>query len=277
MKNVNLKSGVLALLLATHLFSNTYGRKASPDVESKKPNIANGVNRAGMVDFAFDEDMVKKLGARLDSMMARQSISNIFYRVLPHKDNAVDTIKTATDTTNVVSLRADTLVTPHAVNACAVGKDVLYTRADSSQYRLTGGTRAWRNNNPGCIRFGKIARDAGAIGTAGGFAVFPSEEHGRNALANLLRTDDYSKLTIGRAIMRYAPPYQNNTAAYKRRLQELTGLSLARRMGDLSEAELSKCIDAICTIEGWREGRQIDLPRVDANMMAMANVRGHNR
>lgn len=143
-------------------------------------------------------------------------------------------------------------------SATAAGRDVVYTTADGRRVRRTGGTRAWRNLNPGNIRYSEFSRKAGAIGQAGGFAVFPDEEMGTRAVSSLLRGKSYNNLTIARAITRYAPPSENNTAAYHRRIQQITGLNINRRISDLSDGELSRVVDAIRAIEGWEAGRIIE-------------------
>ena len=143
-------------------------------------------------------------------------------------------------------------------SAAALGRDVVYTAADGRRVRRTGGTRAWRNLNPGNIRYSEFSRNAGAIGQAGGFAVFPDEETGTRAISSLLRGQSYNNLTIARAITRYAPPSENNTAAYHRRIQQITGLNINRRISDLSDGELSRVVDAIRAIEGWEAGRIIE-------------------
>ena len=143
-------------------------------------------------------------------------------------------------------------------SAAALGRDVVYTTADGRRVRRTGGTRAWRNLNPGNIRYSEFSRNAGAIGQAGGFAVFPDEETGTRAISSLLRGQSYNNLTIARAITRYAPPSENNTAAYHRRIQQITGLNINRRISDLSDGELSRVVDAIRAIEGWEAGRIIE-------------------
>ncbi len=143
-------------------------------------------------------------------------------------------------------------------SAVALGRDVVYTTADGRRVRRTGGTRAWRNLNPGNIRYSEFSRNAGAIGQAGGFAVFPDEETGTLAISSLLRGQSYNNLTIARAITRYAPPSENNTAAYHRRIQQITGLNINRRISDLSDGELSHVVDAIRAIEGWEAGRIIE-------------------
>lgn len=143
-------------------------------------------------------------------------------------------------------------------SAVALGRDVVYTTANGRRVRRTGGTRAWRNLNPGNIRYSEFSRNAGAIGQAGGFAVFPDEETGTRAISSLLRGQSYNNLTIARAITRYAPPSENNTAAYHRRIQQITGLNINRRISDLSDGELSRVVDAIRAIEGWEAGRIIE-------------------
>lgn len=142
-------------------------------------------------------------------------------------------------------------------HARASSNDVIYTNADGTQYRKTGGTRAWRNNNPGNIRYSEFTRRVGAIGQAGGFAVFPDEETGMRAIGELLRSDSYNRLTVAGAISRYAPPIENDTAAYHNRIQELTGLSINRQMSSLTADELNRVVRAIRTIEGWKPGRII--------------------
>lgn len=144
-----------------------------------------------------------------------------------------------------------------ASKAKASNNDVIYTAPDGTQFRRTGGTRAWRNMNPGNIRYSDFAKRAGAIGEAGGFAVFPDEETGMRAISQLLRSDSYNRLTVAGAISRYAPPVENNTAAYHKQIQDLTGLSINRRMSDLNDAELSRVANAIRQIEGWKQGRTI--------------------
>ncbi len=163
----------------------------------------------------------------------------------PSTDNAEPAPTTGT---------APIAVSDVAVTAVADGKDVVYTMPDGGRVKRVGGTRAWRNTNPGNIRYSEFARRIGAIGQAGGFAVFPTEEIGMYAIEALLRSDSYNKLTVAGAISRYAPPSENNTSAYHRQIEKLTGLSVNKRMADLTAAELTRVATAIRHIEGWREG-----------------------
>lgn len=163
----------------------------------------------------------------------------------------------ATSTTSVTRTSTSSSAAPVRASAPQGSRDVVYENADGARTRRTGGTRAWRNLNPGNIRYSDFARRVGAIGRAGGFAVFPDEETGMRAIESLLRSNSYNRLTIAGAISRYAPPSENNTAAYHRRIEQLTGMSINRRMNDLSDAELSRVATAIREIEGWKPGRII--------------------
>ena len=87
-----------------------------------------------------------------------------------------------------------------------IGTTRMYVGNDGNIYEFSGGSRAWRNNNPGNLEDGKFARDNGAIGTDGRFAIFPDATTGFNAMAGLLSTNAYQNLTIEGAINRYAPP-----------------------------------------------------------------------
>ncbi len=134
--------------------------------------------------------------------------------------------------------------------------NVVYTYNNGAVKKRVGGSRAWRNNNPGCIR---CTSDFGAMGKSGGFAIFPDEETGMNAIIQLLRSEKYRDLTIASAVSKWAPPHENDTESYKRRLQGMTGLSTSLRVGDLSDEDIAKVQSAIRVLEGWKEGKEIEI------------------
>ena len=78
--------------------------------------------------------------------------------------------------------------------------DVVFTDDQGKRFVRHGGSRAWRNNNPGNIRSGDFADEHGAIGAAAGFAVFPDYATGHAALKALLKTDVYASKTIVEAV-----------------------------------------------------------------------------
>lgn len=125
--------------------------------------------------------------------------------------------------------------------------------ADGSTIRRDG-ARNWRNNNPGNIEYGSFAKSHGAIGSDGRFAIFPTYAAGRAAKAALIfESNSYKNLTLAQAIMRYAPPSENDTANYRRIvLAAVDGREL--RMAEYSSSDREKILDAMERIEGFKVG-----------------------
>lgn len=116
----------------------------------------------------------------------------------------------------------------------------------------SGGSRSWRNNNPGNIEYGKFAKAHGAIGTDGRFAIFPTVEAGTAAHAALLSTKNYAGGTLRQAIYRWAPPSDNNnSAAYAAAVAKTLGVSVDTPMSQIDKVAMSK---AQAKVEGWRAG-----------------------
>lgn len=91
---------------------------------------------------------------------------------------------------------------PAVIESLISGKGTsrVYGMADGSVETRTGGTRAWRSNNPGNIEYGSFAKSHGAIGSDGRFAIFSSYEAGRKAKENLLfEGKNYRNLTLDQA------------------------------------------------------------------------------
>ncbi len=98
-------------------------------------------------------------------------------------------------------------------------KTIQYVDAQGHDVIREGGSRAWRNNNPGNIRKGSFANSAGAIGDDGAFAIFPDYKTGLKAVVTLLRSTAYTSLTLVDAVFKYAPPSENNSASYAQFLE----------------------------------------------------------
>jgi len=134
------------------------------------------------------------------------------------------------------------------------------SRPDGTNYVVyadeirTGGTLAWRNNNPGNIVASAFTRRHGSIGVNRRFAVFPDESMGTEAVGALLRTSRYNASTIAQAIARYAPSFENDTPNYIAAVARWTGLDPSRVMSTLDDKELSAVVGAIRRMEGWRAG-----------------------
>ena len=142
-------------------------------------------------------------------------------------------------------------------------KSVLYTAEDGRKVVRSGGSRTWRNNNPGNMESrGGFASRLGAIGSAGGFAVFPDYATGRAAFSALLHGKRYIGLSIAKAIERYAPPEGNDTAGYIRLVARFSGLSTDRKLADLTPVEFESLLDAMERVEGWKVGTEQAVKRI---------------
>jgi hypothetical protein len=115
-------------------------------------------------------------------------------------------------------------------------------------YTKRGGSRAWRNNNPGNLEY---RGQKGAIGRekAGRFAKFASEEDGMNALKETLRTT-YKDRPAASLAEKYAPKTDgNDPVAYTRFLAQ-HGVDLKKTVGQQVDA----VAEAIKKQEGWIPG-----------------------
>ena len=134
-------------------------------------------------------------------------------------------------------------------------RTILYVDAQGREQVREGGSRSWRNCNPGNIRKGDFSINCGAIGNDGSFAVFPDEATGMAAIVSLLKTAAYSRLTLKDAIFRYAPPGDgNNSQEYADFIHRETGIALATVLSTLSERDRRKVAQTIQKIEGWTKG-----------------------
>ncbi|MFT4793141.1 MAG: hypothetical protein ACJAVR_002599 [Paracoccaceae bacterium] len=153
-------------------------------------------------------------------------------------------------------------------------KQITYTDDEGRRFIRIGGTRAWRNNNPGNLRKGTFTASNGAIGDDGSFAVFPDRETGAEAIENLLRGKIFSKLTLEAAIDRYAPPVENDTNAYLTFLVKETGIAEGTVLGDLPVSEIRKLVAGISKMEGWIEGQETSDQPATATLVKKSGAGG---
>lgn len=119
------------------------------------------------------------------------------------------------------------------------------------------GSRNWRNNNPGNIEYGSFAKSHGAIGSDGRFAVFPSLDTGQQARYDLLfKNPSYSKKSLSSAITKYAPPSENNTASYIKRVADAARISPGTKLESLSEKQRQDMLSAMAGVEGFKVGTE---------------------
>jgi uncharacterized protein (TIGR02594 family) len=153
-------------------------------------------------------------------------------------------------------------------------KTILYTDAEGRDFIRSGGSRSWRNFNPGNIRKGDFAISMGSIGDDGSFAIFPDKATGRDAIVGLLRGNSYRHLTLEKGIARYAPPQENNTTRYVDFVTGQTGIVPDAVLGDLLIADVRKVAGAIEKMEGWTLGDERPHAPASGTIGAAAAVGG---
>ena len=132
--------------------------------------------------------------------------------------------------------------------------DVEYT--DGTRDRIVG-DRNFRNNNPGNMEYGDLAKKYGAVGTDGRFAVFPDYETGRRAKEALLfESGVYDGKTIISAIEKYAPlgDGNNNPEKYAKNVAAALGVSVNTPLSSLSPEQRSAMMTAMEKEEGSGSG-----------------------
>ena len=129
-----------------------------------------------------------------------------------------------------------------------------------------GGTIAWRNNNPGNIKWGLFAKSVKAISDGhGGHAIFATYADGVAAQKNLLFTDirGYNKLSIKAAIAKYAPvsdpAFKNEPDKYAKFIAFNLNVPTSTILSDLSDAQQTEMVKIMQQYEGWREGTVVKL------------------
>lgn len=135
-------------------------------------------------------------------------------------------------------------------------RTVLYIDDQGRSFVRVGGSRSWRNCNPGNIKKGSFAVANGSIGDDGSFAIFPNRASGLRAIETLLRGPSYRDLTVAKGIERYAPRSENDTDAYIDFVTSRTGLKRNDVLGALPVADLRKLVKAIEMMEGWHAGEE---------------------
>lgn len=158
------------------------------------------------------------------------------------------------------------------VGVVAMGLKNVFEREDGSKVTLDGGTKAWRNNNPGNLRMSDFSKSQGAIGSdRDGFAIFPSLEAGAKAKENLIfGGKNYKDKTLTDAIARYAPPNENNTGRYQAAILSSVG-GQNKRMSDYTPAERAAITAAMTKMEGFEVGKTTVTPARPATPATATN------
>lgn len=139
-------------------------------------------------------------------------------------------------------------------------KTVQYVCDNGDILLRSGGTIAWRFNNPGNMRPKGKGTYPGQIGVgdtkSGLFVIFENYEIGRREKKALLRRS-YNDLSLKNAIYKYAPPknkyggFENDTEGYIDFLVEKTGIQRGIILSTLSDTQIDKLMDAMQQKEGF--------------------------
>lgn len=123
--------------------------------------------------------------------------------------------------------------------------------------------RGLRNCNPGNIRRSAVRYLGEVEGTDPQFKSFVAAEWGYRAMFVLLHTyrRRHGCRTLAAAIARYAPPSENFTAAYVRRVADLAHLDPEAELDTLSPAVMIPVVGAMSQVEN---GRPADMAAVRA-------------
>lgn len=120
----------------------------------------------------------------------------------------------------------------------------------------SGGTRAWRNNNPGNMVANHYTmgteRSSKAIGKAAGFAIYPDYKTGHQALMDMLSGKKWGAKTLQQASIDYTPDNPKHIDS----IVEETGFDRTRKISSLDPIEFEKYWKAIEKIEKWKVGKE---------------------
>jgi hypothetical protein len=241
------------------VFSKMAGYEALGADPSSTESLKHGQLNAG--NFVIDQKDIQRHG--LKAFVAESD-----YDSLARTGKDVGTLKAAT-----LTGAKDSNTARYIGN-----KTVQYKTNDNTSVLYKGGSRAWRNNNPGNIRISDFSISKGAIGSEGDFAIFPTYEMGYSAIGDLLAGPAYNNLTIYQAIRKYAPPIENNTSSYQQQVKKYTGLDINRKISSLSAIELTRVSDAIQRVEGYTVGTTEEISGVEStNFTVETNTKNDDK
>lgn len=122
--------------------------------------------------------------------------------------------------------------------------------------------RGLRNNNPGNIRRSAVRyKGECAEGDRDGFRRFESMAYGYRAMFMLLHTYAlrYGCHTIEAMISRYAPPSENDTAAYIRRVSRSAGIDARNEIDTTDSTVMPRIVGAMSAVENGIPADEVDV------------------
>lgn len=136
----------------------------------------------------------------------------------------------------------------------------IYYDQDGNKMVRTEGSRSWRNNNPGNLAYYEFAKENGAIGSDGRFAIFPDYETGQRARKKLLKGSKYHHLTIKEMAYKYEPESLEKSESYCACIISRSNLESTRKLDSLNDEEFDKLLQAMQACEGWEVGKETYFP-----------------
>lgn len=146
---------------------------------------------------------------------------------------------------------------------------VTYRHDDGHTVVYEGGSRSWRNNNPGNVR-GAVSRRVGK--DAEGFDIYPDVQTGQECCRRMFEPGGkyYNYESIRQALgglkdkngevidgTAYAPSKdENHPERYARDIEDWTGLDVYnKKIAELTPEERDRLVEAIKREEGWKPGK----------------------
>jgi peptidoglycan hydrolase-like protein with peptidoglycan-binding domain len=162
----------------------------------------------------------------------------------------------ATPSADVGAKSEPTSAGPAPTTASVKGKEVII-----GNEKRTGGSIAWRTNNPGNIAYSGIAKSYGALGyirAADGepVAIMPTLEHGLKLQMVQWRRPKYNNLTIDQACRTWATGVgkKTGTSQYTIDMANAADASIHTKVSDLSDEQLKNMLKKQAKLEGFKVG-----------------------
>ncbi|WP_255992284.1 LysM peptidoglycan-binding domain-containing protein [Chitinolyticbacter albus] len=160
---------------------------------------------------------------------------------------------------------------------------VHYIDENGEETLYTGGSFAWRFNNPGNIAKPGKRVISTVIGygqrtsKSGLFCIFPDPETGRNEKIKLIK-EVYGNSTLSQMMYSYAPPNENDTEGYINQLTSETGIARDEIISKIDGERFKKLIKSIGKKEGFipgevtKLGRPVQIELKDATKQPLPNT-----
>ena len=126
---------------------------------------------------------------------------------------------------------------------------VFYFDSAGNKYVATGGSLAWRINNPGLVHsHTHFSRKLGSIGSFGPYAIFSHPQNGRKALAAWIHSKKYFNSSLKTLAKHYQP---GSPDVFINQLSFLSDISPERKIKTLSQKELERLLISIEKLCGY--------------------------